>query len=106
MDEPRNGEIAVSLVVATVGRTQELSRMLASIDRQSLKGVELIIVDQNTDDRVEKLLEAWKETLTFRHVRSPKGCHGRETWESSWRPGPSSVFPTMTAGIRTIFWST
>jgi glycosyltransferase involved in cell wall biosynthesis len=64
MDEPRNEEIVVSLVVATVGRAQELSRMLASIDRQSLKGIELIIVDQNTDDRVEKLLEAWKETLS------------------------------------------
>ena len=93
MDEPRNGEIAVSLVVATVGRTQELSRMLASIDRQSLKGIELIIVDQNTDDRVEKLLEAWKETLTFRHVRSPKGLSRARNAGIKLASGPIICFP-------------
>ena len=42
--------ISVSLVLATVGRTHELDRLLASIAGQTLKNIELIIVDQIEDD--------------------------------------------------------
>jgi len=93
MDEPKNGEVVVSLVVATVGRAQELTRMLASIERQSLKGIELIIVDQNTDDRVEKLLDAWKETLSYRHIRSPKGLSRARNVGIKLASGPIICFP-------------
>ena len=93
MDEPNNEEIVVSLVVATIGRAQELSRLLASIDRQSLKRVELIIVDQNPDDRVEKLLEAWKATLSYRHVRSPKGLSRARNVGIKLASGPIICFP-------------
>ncbi len=73
MDEPNGGQIAVSLIVATVGRAQELNRMLASIAGQTLKSVQLIIVDQNSGHRVEQLLEDWKGSLPCVHVRSPRG---------------------------------
>src|SRR5665213_3135779 len=73
MHEPNDGKITVSLIVGTVGRAQELERMLSSIASQSLKSVELIIVDQNPDDRVEKLIENWKPSLRCVHVRSPRG---------------------------------
>jgi GT2 family glycosyltransferase len=73
MDEPNDGQIAVSLIVATVGRAQELNRMLASIAGQNLKGIQLIIVDQNLCNRVEQLLEDWNSSLSYVHVRSPRG---------------------------------
>jgi GT2 family glycosyltransferase len=73
MDERNDGQIAVSLIVATVGRVQELDRMLASIARQTLKSIELIIVDQNPDDRVEQLLANCERTVVYIHVRSPRG---------------------------------
>jgi GT2 family glycosyltransferase len=73
MDELNHEQIAVSLIVATVGRAQELNRMLASIAGQKLKGVQLIIVDQNSCDRVEQLLADWNDSLSYVHIRSPRG---------------------------------
>ncbi len=66
-------EVAVSLIVATVGRTQELNRLLESIAAQSLTSLELIIVDQNADDRVKELLEDSEYPFLCFHVRSPRG---------------------------------
>jgi glycosyltransferase involved in cell wall biosynthesis len=73
MDDSNDRQIAVSLIVATVGRAQELNRMLASIADQTLKNVQLIIVDQNSGHEVEQLLEDWKGSLPYLHVRSPRG---------------------------------
>jgi glycosyltransferase involved in cell wall biosynthesis len=66
-------QVAVSLIVATVGRTQELNRLLESIAVQNLTSLELIIVDQNLDDRVKQLLEDSSHSFLCLHVRSPKG---------------------------------
>ena len=63
----------ISLIVATVGRVEELDRMLASMAAQALEAVEIIVVDQNTDDRVEALLAGWKGRLRFVHVRTARG---------------------------------
>lgn len=73
MNDPNGEKIAISLIVGTIGRAQELQRLLSSIASQSLKSVELIIVDQNADDRVQKLIEDWKPSLRCVHIRSPKG---------------------------------
>ena len=42
------------LVVATVGREQELARFLGSVERQGYERVRVILVDQNDDDRVRR----------------------------------------------------
>lgn len=72
-DQFKDGSIAVSLIVATVERVNELDRMLRSIAAQTLQNVELIIVDQNADDRLNAVLERWKSSLRYSHVRSPRG---------------------------------
>lgn len=56
------------LVVATVGRTTELERFLASLDAQTHRDFRVIVVDQNADDRISSLLDA--QAL---HLRSPLG---------------------------------
>ena len=45
------------LVVATVGRTAELERFLASVDAQTHGDFRLLVVDQNADDRIVPLLD-------------------------------------------------
>ena len=44
------------LVVATVGRTAELQRFLASLDAQTHRDSRVLVVDQNDDDRIVPLL--------------------------------------------------
>jgi glycosyltransferase involved in cell wall biosynthesis len=48
--------VTFDLVVATVGRTAELERFLASLDAQSHREFRVLVVDQNDDDRILPLL--------------------------------------------------
>ena len=59
------------LVVATVGRVGELARLLASVEAQALPRVRIIVVDQNDDSRLMKVLDA--RGLELLHVRSEPG---------------------------------
>ena len=66
-----------SLIVTTLGRTTELARLLDSLDRQTYKRFQTIIVDQNPDDRLVTIIARYSN-LSIRHVRSAKGAaHGR-----------------------------
>lgn len=62
----------ISLVVGTVNRTAELDRLLSSLDQQTYKGFEVLVVDQNLDDRVSIVLRKHKG-LQISHLRSPRG---------------------------------
>jgi glycosyltransferase involved in cell wall biosynthesis len=62
---------AVSLIVATVERTVELDRLFASLAAQTFTDFEVIVVDQNTDDRLQPYLErARGRGLFVRHLRN------------------------------------
>jgi GT2 family glycosyltransferase len=60
--------VTFDLVVATVGRTEELERFLASLDAQTHAAYRVLVVDQNDDDRVLPLLDERAVRL-----RSPRG---------------------------------
>ena len=62
----------VSLIVATVDRVNELERLLSSLDAQTFKDFEVIIVDQNPDDRLLPVLRA-HEGLRIRRLCSERG---------------------------------
>jgi glycosyltransferase involved in cell wall biosynthesis len=85
--------ISISLVLATVGRAQELDRLLASIASQTFNSIELIIVDQNEDDRVKQVIERWQPCLRYVHVRSPKGLSRARNAGISLASGSILGFP-------------
>lgn len=60
------------LVVATVGRVDDLGRLLDSLERQTHRAFAVRVVDQNTDDRLRPVLAA-HPGLDLAHVRSQRG---------------------------------
>jgi glycosyltransferase involved in cell wall biosynthesis len=58
-----------SLIIPTVGRTQELEKMLGSLANQQPADFELIVVDQNEDDRVDRLLSVLAPDIKVSHHR-------------------------------------
>lgn len=60
----------ISLIVATVGRTDELDRLFDSLATQTFRSFEVIVVDQNTDDRLLTHLErAHSLGVVIRHLK-------------------------------------
>jgi len=62
-----------SLVLATVNRTREVERFLQSIDSQTHHDFDLIVVDQNDDDRLTPLLQHYEKRFSVKHLRSERG---------------------------------
>src|SRR5271166_4981282 len=62
----------LSLVVATVKRVRELERLLSSLDTQTHRDFEVIIVDQNADDRLVPVIQQHKG-LDIVHLRERPG---------------------------------
>ncbi|MFN2119332.1 MAG: glycosyltransferase family 2 protein, partial [Anaerolineales bacterium] len=61
----------VSLVLGTKGRTAELSRFLDSVAVQTHAPLEVILVDQNADDRLRPILAAFPQMPLTRLMCEP-----------------------------------
>jgi len=61
----------ISLIVATLGRVHELERLFGSLEQQEAD-LEVIVVDQNPDDRLVPVMETHPR-LAARHLRSARG---------------------------------
>jgi GT2 family glycosyltransferase len=59
------------LVVATVGRTDELARLLDSLEAQGYPRVRVIVVDQNRDERLQEVVG--KSKVTVERIRAEAG---------------------------------
>ncbi len=62
-----------SLILATLGRAAEPARFLESLKEQSHSDFEVIIVDQNADDRIMAIYKRENNTLPLRYIRSEAG---------------------------------
>ena len=72
--ERRGPSALFSLIVCTRGRTEELKRFLLSV-RNQIGDIrcEIIVVDQNTDGRLDPIVEAYSDRIEIQHIRSPVG---------------------------------
>lgn len=64
-------EILVSLIVSTRGRTTPLERLFESFVAQEYKNFEVIVVDQNLDNRLDPLFAGKRWPFPLRRVRTP-----------------------------------
>lgn len=68
--------------MATVGRVAEVSQCIDSLTHQTRRNFELIVVDQNPDDRLVPILEAAKRSgISLLHLRQKalNQCEARNT---------------------------
>ena len=82
-----------SLVLATLDRTAELANFLAHLDQQSNQQFEIIIVDQNVDDRLEPVLAPYKSRFSLKHLRSPRGLSRARNVGLRYASGKIVAFP-------------
>ncbi len=62
-----------SLIMGTVDRVEPVGEFLDSLDRQTCQEYELIVVDQNEDDRLCPLVEDFGARHQVRHLRCGRG---------------------------------
>lgn len=70
----------VSLVMATIGRTEVVLRFVEALQAQTCRDFELIVVDQNPDERLLPVLDTARALgIALRHVRQaePNLCRAR-----------------------------
>jgi glycosyltransferase involved in cell wall biosynthesis len=82
-----------SLIMATIGRTQEISRFLSKLDSQTYKDFELIVVDQNPDDRLQEILKPYLDRLSILHLTSATGLSRARNVGMQKATGDIVVFP-------------
>jgi len=61
-----------SLIMSTLNRNDEIIILLDSLLSQSYKNFELIMVDQNNDDHVEKIYNQYKHKIDLQYFRCEK----------------------------------
>lgn len=62
--------VKVSLIMATIGRTEEIRLFLNALNAQTYRNFELIIIDQNLDDRLTYILSEFVEKFTIIHIKN------------------------------------
>ena len=79
------------LVVATVGRTDELAAFLGSVGAQEYPGVRVLVVDQNEDERLEPVLSS--PPVEVVRVSAPRGLSRARNAALPFLRGDVVAFP-------------
>lgn len=63
-------KIIFSLIIPTINRTDELQRLFESLVNQTFIFFEVIIIDQNKDNRLLSLVENYENRINLIHIKS------------------------------------
>jgi glycosyltransferase involved in cell wall biosynthesis len=79
--------------MATYDRVDPVSRFIKSLVMQTYPNFELIIVDQNPDERLEALVQSYADTIQITHLRSDIGASHARNIGSQVASGKILAFP-------------
>jgi len=82
-----------SLIVATKNRTTELARLIASLNSQSEADYELIVVDQNDDERLLPIVQLGANQKKMLHLRCCPGVSRARNLGMEHARGEIIAFP-------------
>lgn len=82
-----------SLIMGTLGRRDEVGAFLASLQRQDHRDFELLIVDQNPDERLAPLVEEYRRHFRIRRYRSAPGLSRARNVGLRYATGDLIAFP-------------
>lgn len=82
-----------SLIMGTLGRCDEVGRFLASLQRQDHRDFELIIVDQNPDERLAPLVARYRRHFAITRYRSAPGLSRARNVGLRYATGDVICFP-------------
>jgi glycosyltransferase involved in cell wall biosynthesis len=84
----------LSLIVATVDRVTLVDELLASLVLQTLQDFEVVVIDQNADDRLVDLVARYAGLLEISHVRhAPRGLSRSRNAGLALARGKAVAFP-------------
>jgi glycosyltransferase involved in cell wall biosynthesis len=87
-------QIKISLVVATLGRSVELEKLFKSLSEQERTDFEVIIVDQNADDRLLPLCTGkWPFAVSRIHTPTARGLSRARNAGLKVARGDLIIFP-------------
>jgi ADP-heptose:LPS heptosyltransferase/glycosyltransferase involved in cell wall biosynthesis len=94
---PRRGPIgtstvSISVIVPTVSRVTELARLLDSLLDQEFQNFEVLVVDQNRDDRIVPVLERYQSRLTISRIPTPTRRGASAARNDGWRRAHGEIF--------------
>jgi len=82
--------LIVSPIVPTMGRAEEIRPLLESFMRQTRKADEILVVDQNEDDRLVPILAEFPD-LPIRHIHDPALRGMNKSRNHGWRESEGDV---------------
>ena len=62
----------VSLIMPTLNRFDDIYRFMDSLLEQTYKNFELIVVDQNENNKVKEIVDKYVERLDIKNLKSNK----------------------------------
>ncbi len=83
----------ISLIMASISRTKEVEQFLQSLRQQTYKNFELIIVDQNDDDRLYAMANRYSDYFPVVHIQSEKGLSRARNMGMNHATGQIISFP-------------
>lgn len=82
-----------SLILCSVGEIIEIRKFFIELKKQEYKNFEIILVDQNLDDRLEKIVLEYSKYYKIKHLKSEKGLSRARNKGMKYAKGDIVAFP-------------